>query len=242
MFLDRLSRRPKESLRRIINKLGVEFFTLKKFPFGINYLTDAINMSVLSNPKIIFDVGANIGQTSMHFRNAFKETEIFAFEPVRSTYEELTKNLIGANVKTFNLGFGERQATKKVFLQELSELNSLVESLNKPNDTGAAEEVQITTIDNFCENNNITRITLLKIDTEGFGLKVLSGTKTMLANAGVESILIEVGFSENDKRHDKFSEVYHVLSKYSFQLLGFYNQWIENSRLEYCNAFFVLNK
>lgn len=232
----------KYGLRKIVNKMGVEIFTLKKIPFGINHLSDVMSMGKLCDPRIIFDVGANIGQTSIDLRRVFKKTDIYAFEPIQSTYRVLAKNLIGTNVKAVNIGFGQREEKRKVFLQNLSELNSLVDSLNKPADSGTSEDVEISTIDNFCARNSIDCISFLKIDTEGFGLKVLSGAENLLKRAAIESIFIEVGFSERDKRHDNFCEVNKMLNKYSFRLLGFYDQWIENARLEYCNALFVLEK
>jgi len=243
MFYDKFHKHGfKDGVRRIANKLGIEFYTLKKRPFGTNHLSDAISMGSLHNPKIIFDIGANIGHTSMQFREVFRGAEIYAFEPVRSTFLELTKNLNGTDVRAVNVGFGEREERKKIFLQNLSELNSLVDALNNANGTGASEEVEIVTLDNFCERKNISSISLLKIDTEGFGLNVLKGANTLLKKGAIESIFIEVGFSEHDKRHDYFFEVFKILSDCSFKLLGFYDQWIEDSKLEYCNAFFVLEK
>lgn len=232
----------KNSLRYILNKMGLEVFTLKKLPFGVNHLRDIGRMGKLHDLKVIFDVGANIGQTSTHLRNVFKKAEIYAFEPVHQTYQELNKKLLGADVKTVNIGFGDAEEKKRIFLQRSSILNSLVDSLNKPNRTGTCEEVEISTIDNFCAKNKIESISLLKIDTEGFGLKVLCGAEHLLKKASIEAIFIEVGFDENDKRHDSFFEVNKVLSEYSFRLVGFYDQRIENAKLEYCNAFFMLKK
>lgn len=232
----------KRGLRRIAHKMGIEVYTLQHLPFGLNHLLDAIRKGELTNPDVIFDVGANIGQTSTYLRKAFPKSEIYAFEPVRSTYRELQKNVSDQRVKTFNIGLGDRGEKLKVYLQKESGLNSLVESLNKPNGSQVSEDAEITTIDNFCLENHIDKISLLKIDTEGFGLKVLKGAETLLKNGRVESVFIEVGFDYHDKRHDHFCKVYETLSAFSFKLFGFYNQWIEKSRLEYCNALFVLNQ
>ena len=125
----------------------------------------------------------------------------------------------------------------KIFLQESDGLNSMVDSLNTPTGIGA-EEVDVTTIDDFCSEHEIKEVTFLKIDTEGFGLKVLEGAKGMLSSGKISWVFIEVGFSDQDQRHDSFCQVSKVLDHYSFRVFGLYNQWIENSKLEYCNALF----
>lgn len=219
----------------------MEVFTLKNLPYGINHLIDAMREGEIIDPKLIFDVGANIGQTSAYMRKAFVQSEIYAFEPVNSTFRELLKNVPDKEVKKFNIGFGDTEECVKIFLQQKTGLNSLVESLNKPVDSQSSEEVVVTTIDKFCQERQINEISLLKIDTEGFGLRVLKGAESLLKKGGVKSIFIEVGFDEEDLRHDHSCEVNKVLKGYSFKLFGFYNQWIDKARLEYCNAFFILN-
>lgn len=232
----------KKKLKKIIHKAGIEVFTLSKLPLGINHLRDSARHGDLKNPGIIFDVGANIGQTSVQLRDAFKQSEIYAFEPVGSTFCELVKNVSAKNIKSFNIGFGDKKAKNKIYIQSSSGLNSLVNVLNKPNETRHSEDVEISTIDSFCKENNISSISLLKIDTEGYGLRVLDGAKDMLGNGNIKWIFIEVGFNEQDKRHDNYHAVHKILTSYSFELFGLYNQWIEHSRLEYCNALFSLKK
>lgn len=229
-------------LKRQFNRMGLEIFKTRTLPFGLYEFRDALRSVEGFNPRIIFDVGANIGQTSVGLRSVFKDSEVYAFEPVGSTYEELVRNVSGLNVKTFNLGLGSERKRDKIYLQPYSALNSLKESLNQPDSGGEYEEVEVTTIDAFCSEHDIDEISVLKIDTEGYGLQVLEGARDVLGRGAVESVFIEVGFSEADKRHDYFWEVSEVLHSYSFDLLGFYDQWIENARLEYCNAFFTLNK
>jgi FkbM family methyltransferase len=43
-------------------------------------------------PKIVFDIGANVGVVSVLLANIYPEAKIFAFEPVPSNFEILLKN------------------------------------------------------------------------------------------------------------------------------------------------------
>lgn len=230
----------KELTKKIMRSAGIEVFQATNLPFGMNEFSDITRTVNGFDPHVIFDVGANIGQESIRYRSIFK-AKIYAFEPVPSTYKTLVQNVAGFDIKTFPIGFGSEKRKVKIFLQESSGLNSMTESLNNPTGIGC-EEAEVTTMDAFCEDNKIEEISFLKIDTEGFGLQVLDGAKKMLAGGKISWIFIEVGFSDDDKRHDRFCDVSKILGQYSFTLFGFYNQWIKNSKLEYCNALFKLGK
>lgn len=226
----------KQLTKKMMRGVGIEVFPTSSLPSGMNAFADIARVVDKFDPDVIFDVGANIGQSSMKYRSLFKG-EIYAFEPVGSTYKALVNNVARFDVKTFNLGFGDDSRKVKIFLQRSAGLNSMAESLNTSTGMGY-EEADVTTIDAFCDEQNIDKISFLKIDTEGFGLKVLDGARRMLARGRISWVFIEVGFSDDDKRHDNFCEVSKVLNQYSFSVFGFYDQWIKNSKLEYCNALF----
>jgi hypothetical protein len=68
-------------------------------------------------------------------------------------------------------------------------------SLHKNPDLGHgySEVVQITTIDDVCEAEGVDRIHVLKIDTEGYEMDVLSGAQRMLEEGRIETIQFEFG-------------------------------------------------
>jgi hypothetical protein len=102
--------------------------------------------------------------------------------------------------------------------------------------------VEVTTVDNFADENRVSRIDLLKIDTEGFDLEVLKGAKRMFAEGRIQFTLVEVGFRPGDSRHVLFDEVRSFLSGFGFYVYGLYDQTLEWSgelRLRFANACFV---
>lgn len=231
----------KSMAKKMFRNMGIEVYQRETMPSGIDFCTDAYRKILSRNKeavKIIFDIGANIGQTSSYLRKFFKTSQIYAFEPVNATYLELLKNVSKDNVACYNFALGEEKGKSKIFLQQASSKNSLVNMLNQPDNNGSYEEVEISTVDAFCAENNIDSIDLMKIDTEGFGLKVLSGAKNMFEQGRIKSVFIEVGFSDDDLRHDNLFLVSNFLDQYNFKLAGFYDQWVERARLVYCNAFF----
>lgn len=67
-------------------------------------------------PKIIFDIGANIGVATVIMANLYPEAKIYAFEPERENYELLEKNVSHyPNVKTFEAGLGDRMCSRVLF-------------------------------------------------------------------------------------------------------------------------------
>ena len=55
------------------------------------------------------------------------------------------------------------------------------------------EEIAATTIDDYCEKNNVEKIDLLKIDVEGAELQVMRGARRMLKSKKIECLTFEFG-------------------------------------------------
>ena len=53
-------------------------------------------------------------------------------------------------------------------------------------------EVKTTTIDDYCSDNNIDKIDVLKIDVEGYEYNVLQGARKMLESHSIEMIIFEI--------------------------------------------------
>ena len=213
-------------------------------PPGISYPYDIKRFYQPYHIKTIFDVGANIGQTSLFLNRHFPQAEIFAFEPVQATYELLKNNSKHLkNIKTFNYALGNQESQKTIRLRENSELNTLVNGSNKLLlESGKLQTVEITTVDTFCQKNNIDKIDILKMDVQGYETEVLSGAESCLKNNLVKFIYSEIGFDELDKECQSFSKINTFLQKYDFRLSGFYEilRWGDNKKyFGFCNALFV---
>ena len=145
------------------------------------------------SPPIIFDVGANQGQFAIEAL-ALSSGTVFSFEPSKNTFEMMKNNIHNKRHKAFNIGLGMEKANMKLYYDNAgSGLASLtkrdLDLLNINFDK--SEDVQIDTVDNFCKENNINRIDLLKIDVEGHELDVLHGSKTILNQ--VKIVMFEFG-------------------------------------------------
>lgn len=154
---------------------------------------------------VIFDVGANVGDYSLTLKRFLPAATIYAFEPAVSVFQQLTANIAAAGaeeqVKPCNFGFSDSERTVEFYSytvdgNEASVLASIDERL--PTQvldvrTERSEQIQVRTIDHFCEAEGIDRIDFLKIDVEGHELSVLRGAERMLASGAIAIIQFEFG-------------------------------------------------
>lgn len=128
------------------------------------------------NP-IVIDIGANIGAFSIFAYKINKECRVFAFEPERSNYKLLIRNIeangLQNKIFTFEKAvFGSRGIRKLNVLHEGSGKNSMVYDLGN----GTTEDVMCVTLEDIFVENDLGGCDLLKIDCEGSEYDLLLNT------------------------------------------------------------------
>jgi FkbM family methyltransferase len=190
--------------------------------------------------RVIFDVGANVGQSASSMLREFPEAKIFSFEPYPATFRRL-KTVAGANadrMSAYELACGDTDGTLDIFgdPDSTSGLNRLDGARGG---TKSRLPIEMVRLDSFCTKHGISRIDLLKSDTEGFDAKVLAGAERMLAEGRVRCVIAEVGFP-NDRTHTPFVEVYNQLVPRGFELVGIYEiSYRRDLSVDFANALFV---
>ena len=191
-----------------------------------------------SQISVIFDVGAHTGESALKFSFAFPKARIYCFEPVRATFEKLKRNLAGyKKIICHNLAFGSSDGKATVYLTERSTNNSLL----RPEAFVGSESVAVRTLDGFTAENQIGRIDLLKVDTEGFDLEVLKGARNMLSGRQIPFVITEIGFHPQDTTRALFDDVRAYLLALGYAVFGIYDQqpeWSGEKRLRFANACF----
>jgi FkbM family methyltransferase len=225
------------------------FSILDKSKFrGFHFLNDLrfyashFNLSA----ETIFDVGANIGQTSTDLTRYFTDAAIHAFEPVNSTFEILDKNL-GNNKRIIlnNFALGSENKELEILLYNESLINSLLNEVDPQNQQISVENnrqtqvVKIVKGDEYSKLNNLGSIFLLKTDTEGYDLDVLRGFEAMIINKKIYFIFAEVTFDEADISHTSFFKINEYLNLHGYKFSGIYDSIHHGGflpNLHYCNC------
>jgi FkbM family methyltransferase len=146
--------------------------------------------------KTVFDVGANTGAYSALVKKLNPNVSLYAFEPHPISYQALKDCSAAHNFQAYHLGFSDQLGQAQ--LHDLKDgVNSELASLHAQvfskihQQESVAYTVDLDTIDNFCANQNIHNIDLLKIDTEGHEYAVLRGATQLLQNGRVKVIQFE---------------------------------------------------
>lgn len=221
--------RKKDFLKKLMRNFNFNIF--RKLPVGINPFNEITEIFGKNTLNVIFDVGANKGRYAQIVRDYFSTAEIYCFEPFEKTYEELKSNVIHSNIKTFNFGLGDIDESIQVEYDKTSK-KSYSNSLIHRNEivVKSKELVEIKTLDLFCQQHEINQIDFLKIDTEGYDLKVLEGSINMLENLQIKFIQVEASMSNLNNRHVNYLDFVNYLDNYGFQIFGIYNQAIDKKK------------
>ncbi len=124
-------------------------------------------------PKVIFDIGANIGVYSFLLSNQYKDAKIYSFEPIVNNFNNLKKNIKENNLKNvtpYNFGFYKEEK-----FMELGVPMSDVEDPRGGTYTFFHPREELTNkvfakfeiLDDFVSQNKIEEIDILKVDVEG---------------------------------------------------------------------------
>lgn len=164
---------------------------------------------------VIFDIGANVGRYSALLKEAFGEKAIvFSFEPAKKTFQRLKSNLDNkTGVHFYNFGFGNENA--KIILYADSDESGLASIYKRRLDhlninLDAREEIEVKTLDSFCDEKKIKHIHFVKIDVEGNELMVLKGASKMIDAGAIDFIQFEFGGCNIDSR-TYFQDFYYLL-------------------------------
>ena len=122
------------------------------------------------NPKVILDIGGNIGITSIYLASIFPRATIYTFEPLEENFELLKKNITNyKNITAFNIGLGSKNGSFKVYSSDNPENfgGASLYSQGEGNTNKSYTKCEIKNISDFMSELNLDSVDLIKIDTEG---------------------------------------------------------------------------
>jgi FkbM family methyltransferase len=127
-------------------------------------------------PKVILDIGSNIGASILYFRENFPDAKIFGFEPHPDTFRILEKNVAHLpGVRAFNYGLG---ATQQRIATRADKVN--FGAFNTRGDfkhrghPAVPVECEVRRLDDVLRELGIAQVDLIKIDCEGAEADVFS--------------------------------------------------------------------
>jgi FkbM family methyltransferase len=216
----------------------VKYVTRKYFGYDLSTLKIKLGQDFIDQKNIlsdypvdiIFDIGANAGQTTHKYRKLFPKASIYGFEPFPEMFLKYTESVHGdKNVYPINIALSNQNGTAEFFVNKFPGANSLLPNNEEYTDGKKAYQrmgkikVGVETVDDYCKRNAIERIHILKMDVQGGELLVLQGAKEMLGKGKIDLIYTEVMFVEIYKNQPLFQDQKDLLKQFGYDLYKQYN-------------------
>ncbi|TWU34418.1 FkbM family methyltransferase [Novipirellula artificiosorum] len=240
----------KRAGHRVQKTVGYRLLRTKKW--GVDWLDDCLRIASegwhpqFRSLEVVFDVGANIGQTARKLHLRACPRTIYSFEPVASTFEQLrsnTENLRSVKCLPYGLSDNDQEAQINIYTASVLAstcdrspiLSSDCEAFER------TETIQLRTVDSVCREFEIDSIDLLKVDTEGADLRTLQGASEMLASHRIGFVLFEFYCPTSPiTENGTYCPVDAFLSSQGYRLISFYTDFVhEQQSIGVYNALYM---
>lgn len=241
----------KEYLNKYFRKFGFEIHgsaymqAIKKASFqddAFDKQKELLNDDV----SCILDIGANQGDVVLKYKLLFPSARIYAFEPYPDSYNRMIcKVKEHKEIKTIQKAVGDKKVKSTLYVNNSVDTNSLLPSTvtglssDKMVATKGKIDVDVCTIDDFCNENSINKIDILKLDIQGGELAALKGCKKALTEKRIRLIYLEAYFVKQYVGHPLFHEVAAYLNQYGYRLQDLYNPFYGKGSIAWCDAIFL---
>lgn len=217
------------------------------------------------NRPIIFDVGANVGNTIIEYKNYWPEAKIHAFEPQEDCFkalEVISENFKGDifvnnvavgiehnhilefythDINSEISGFSKinLSSNDSIFLKKIKMGKSNFSMDDYERTVNHKKLVKTIRLDKYLEENCIDKINLLKIDTQGYEPEVLSSLGSFLSKTDI--VLTEIMFFDYYEKKLSFSDIERVLLPAGFELYNILHvsQNPMNGRTDWIDVIYV---
>lgn len=146
----------------------------------------------------ILDIGANIGNHSIYWSVCSKAKKVYAFEPMKRTFQLLKKNVeinnLENKIKIFNFGLSDEEANASILN---TCRNNIGGSAVKKDSEG---DLKLRRLDDLDFGDEI--INFIKIDTEGHEMQILNGARKFLKKH--KPVIMIEAFGQNQRKVSDF--------------------------------------
>ena len=172
----------------------------------------------IKSDDLIVEIGAHIGFFTSLFASIAKKGQIFAFEPDLDNFHSLLSNIRlnnFDNIKPFNYAIGDKDEKKRFILNLNNDGGHMVESDNVSisNFRMSDKMIEIKKLDNL-KNLFSKKISILKIDAEGYEKNILIGAELLLKDKNKRPSLIML---ENEDQN-KLKQYFDILGLHGYKI------------------------
>jgi FkbM family methyltransferase len=173
----------------------------------------------LNEIDYIFDLGSLNGIESVYFSQLLPNCKVYSFEANPNSALLVRENQKHyPNTYCVNKAVSSYNGKSQFYLtQENIGASSLLKPLGGyAGNQYSTIDVDVTTVENFCKENNIPKIDILWMDLQGNELNALKGMGDLLYTT--KMICSEVGLKPYYENHTLYDEIYNYLKIFGFEV------------------------
>lgn len=143
--------------------------------------------------NVCIDIGANLGFVSAVLSERSKHVISFEPEPKNvSKFKDLIKTNNLKNIEVVQMAVADKVGKLKFYTSPHAHAHHSLGLAHASQSDSHYIEVEVTTLDEFCQIRGIDQIDCLKVDVEGFEYEVFQGSKELLKNKKIKNIIFEI--------------------------------------------------
>tara|TARA_B100000963_G_C22623547_1_gene671182 strand:- start:2113 stop:2871 length:759 start_codon:yes stop_codon:yes gene_type:complete len=220
-----------------MNEKLIDLIFAFRYFFSPNFKNEINKVNFNEKRIVIFDVGSYHGQfiNEIGFINK-KKLDIHFFEPVEDDYKILKSKLNKTNNYKFNqVAVSNKSGFMTFYQSSIPTISSFNPKKNFDNfyifsrylifkfmgykninlkDTFKTIKVNTISISEYCNKNNIKKINILKLDTEGHDIECLLGAKQLLNQNLIDVIQLEIICKTLDDKIFQLNKIKENLPNY----------------------------
>ncbi len=223
----------KNFIQNIFKIFGFKIIGIKKLVSHNSF--DALHKFILKEyfekkkDPIIFDVGANDGDSVIRFKKIFPKSRIYSFEPNDEILKNFDTNIKAENVIKNNVAVGSATEKRKFYFYNSHRISSFYPVVDgskyqrlkvKDKKDFYTKDINVITLDEYCEKNHINNIDILKIDTQGSEAEVLAGAKQLLKDQSIKIIDLEYILGIAHDNANSLYDIENALNNYNYKLIA----------------------
>jgi FkbM family methyltransferase len=142
------------------------------------------HLPFVDDVRVVWDVGANVGATTVFLAHHYPDAEVHAFEPATEPRAILERNAgRSPNIRVHAFGLSDRDQTVPLYHGEGD--SGFASVHQRRGTTDESEPVQLRAAGPWARAHGIDRIDVLKLDVEGCELDVLTSLEPLVPSVKV---------------------------------------------------------
>jgi FkbM family methyltransferase len=220
-----------ELINRRLRRVGNYRVIHARYKWGVDLFDDLDKLINAQQVEVVFDIGANVGNTAKLYLERFPKATVHAFEPVKTTFFELQR-AVGTHqrARLYQLAASDSNGSAKIRKFDDCQSSTLNRGLsdNLRSVSSGEETIEMLRLDAVIPKQGIQKIDFMKIDVEGFEKNVLVGCGDYLRPDFIRFIFFEcyrVGDSVSfPSTHTKLADVNSLLDSRGYRFITLYTE------------------